>query len=192
MAQRSEVEAPPAPPAENVAVSETHSAPPPPSAGRVSFRARPYARTLLIVGIIVLLVGGFFLYRYFASYESTDDAQIDGHLMPLSARVTGYIIKVNVDDNQYVQQGAILAEMDPRDYQVAVDKAQADLADAEATYQSLTINVPITSVNTTSQVSSSQADVESAEAGSVPGAAAVRCRPGAAGPGPGQQREGSE
>jgi len=119
----------------------------------------------LIVGIIVLLVGRFFLYRYFASYESTDDAQIDGHLMPLSARVTGYIIKVNVDDNQYVQQGAVLAEMDPRDYQVAVDKAQADLADAEATYQSLTINVPITSINTTSQVSSSQADVESAEAG---------------------------
>jgi len=119
----------------------------------------------LIVGIIALLVGGFFLYRYFASYESTDDAQIDGHLMPLSARVTGYIVKVNVDDNQYVQQGAVLAEMDPRDYQVALDKAQADLADAEATYQSLNINVPITSVNTTSQVSSSQADVESAEAG---------------------------
>jgi membrane fusion protein, multidrug efflux system len=165
MAQRSEVEAPPAPPAENVAVSETHSAPPLPPRRQSFFRTRPYARTLLIVGIIVLLVGGFFLYRYFASYESTDDAQIDGHLMPLSARVTGYVIKVNVDDNQYVQQGAVLAEMDPRDYQVAVDKAQADLADAQATYQSLTINVPITSVNTTSQVSSSQADVESAEAG---------------------------
>ncbi len=164
MAQRSEVEAPPAPPAENVTVSETHSAPPPPRR-QSFFRARPYARTLLIVGIIALLVGGFFLYRYFASYESTDDAQIDGHLMPLSARVTGYIVKVNVDDNQYVQQGAVLAEMDPRDYQVAVDKAQADLADAQATYQSLTINVPITSINTTSQVSSSQADVESAEAG---------------------------
>ena len=163
MAQRSEVEAPPAPPAENVTVSETHSAPPPPRR-QSFFRARPYARTLLIVGIIVLLVGGFFLYRYFASYESTDDAQIDGHLMPLSARVTGYVVKVNVDDNQYVQQGAVLAEMDPRDYQVAVDKAQADLADAQATYQSLTINVPITSINTTSQVSSSQADVESAEA----------------------------
>ncbi len=163
MAQRSEVEAPPAPPAENVAVSETHSVPPPPRR-QSFFRTRPFARTLLIVGIIVLLVGGFFLYRYFASYESTDDAQIDGHLMPLSARVTGYIIKVNVDDNQYVQQGAVLAEMDPRDYQVAVDKAQADLADAQATYESLTINVPITSVNTTSQVSSSQADVESAEA----------------------------
>ncbi len=156
------------------------------------FRTRPYARTLLIVGIIVLLVGGFFLYRYFASYESTDDAQIDGHLMPLSARVTGYIIKVNVDDNQYVQQGAVLAEMDPRDYQVAVDKAQADLADAEATYRSLTINVPITSVNTTSQVSSSQADVESAEAGVAQAQQQYDAAQAQAGPGPGQRREGSE
>jgi membrane fusion protein, multidrug efflux system len=113
----------------------------------------------------VLLVGGFFAYRYFSSYESTDDAEVDGHLMPLSARVSGYVLKVNVDDNQYVPQGTVLAEIDPRDYQVAVEKAQADLADAEATAQSLTINVPITSVNTTSQVSASQADVENAEAG---------------------------
>jgi membrane fusion protein (multidrug efflux system) len=164
MAQQSEVEAPPALPAENAAVSETHSAAPSPPRRQGFFRSRPWARIALIVAIIVILVGAFFAYRYFASYESTDDAQVDGHLMPLSARVTGYVTKVNVDDNQYVPQGMILAELDPRDYQVAVDKARADLADAEATAQSLTINVPITSVNTTSQVSSSQADVESAEA----------------------------
>jgi membrane fusion protein (multidrug efflux system) len=165
MAQRTDVEAPPTLPAENAVVSETHSASPPPVRPRSFFRARPYARTLLFAAIIVLLAGGFFAYRYFSSYESTDDAQVDGHLMPLSARVSGYIIKVNVNDNQYVSQGTILAEMDPRDYQVAVDKAQADFADAQATAQSLNINVPITSINTTSQVSSSQADVESAAAG---------------------------
>ncbi len=113
----------------------------------------------------MLLVGGFFAYRYFSSYESTDDAQVDGHLMPLSARIPGYIIRVNVNDNQYVQQGAVLAEIDPRDYQVALEKAQADLADARATAQSLNINVPITSISTESQVSSSQADVENAQAG---------------------------
>jgi membrane fusion protein (multidrug efflux system) len=165
MAQRTDVEAPPAPAAENVGVSETHSAPPPPPRRQSFFGARPYARTALIIAIIVLLAGGFFAYRYFSSYESTDDAQVDGHLMPLSARVSGYVIKVNVNDNQYVPQGTVLAEIDPRDYQVAVDKAEADLADAEATAQSLNINVPITSVNTTSQVSASQADVENAEAG---------------------------
>jgi membrane fusion protein (multidrug efflux system) len=120
---------------------------------------------VLIVAIIALLVGGFFAYRYFSSYESTDDAQIDGHLMPLSARISGHVISVKVNDNQYVQQGTVLAEIDPRYYQVAGDKAEADLADAEATAQSLSINVPITSVNTASQVSSSQADVENDQAG---------------------------
>jgi membrane fusion protein, multidrug efflux system len=113
----------------------------------------------------VLLVGGYFAWRYITSYESTDDAQVDGHLMPLSPRISGYIIKVNVDDNQYVQAGSVLAEIDPRDYQVAVDNARADLAVAQATAQSLNITVPITSVSTSSQTSASEADVENARAG---------------------------
>lgn len=165
MAQPTEVEAPPTS-AQSPTKPENHAAPPPPPPRQESFfRSRPYARTVLIVALIVLLIGGFFAYRYFSSYESTDDAQVDGHLMPVSARIPGYIIKVNVDDNQYVPQGFVLAEMDPRDYQVALEKAQADLADAQATAQSLNINVPITSVSTTSQVSASQADVENAQAG---------------------------
>jgi membrane fusion protein (multidrug efflux system) len=163
MAQRSEVEAPPSP-AANQTASETHSALPPPDYRRGFFQSRPYARVVLIIAIIVLLVGGFFAYSYFSSYESTDDAEVDGHLMPISARVSGYVTKVNVDDNQLVQKGSVLAEMDPRDYQVAVEKSQADLADAQATAQSLGFNVPITSVSTSSQVSSSQADIENAEA----------------------------
>ena len=119
MAQRSEVEAPPAA-AQNAAVSETHAAVPPPVYRESFFRSRPYARVILILAIVALLVGGFFVYRYFASYESTDDAQVDGHLMPLSARISGYVIDVNVDDNQYVQKGDVLARIDPRDYQVAL------------------------------------------------------------------------
>jgi membrane fusion protein, multidrug efflux system len=102
---------------------------------------------------------------YFSRYESTDDAQVDGHLMPLSARINGYVLKVNVDDNQYVTAGAVLAEIDPKDYQVAVDKARADLADAEANAASLNINVPITSVNTSSQTTASEAEVINARAG---------------------------
>ena len=85
--------------------------------------------------------------------------------MPLSARITGYVIKVNVDDNQYVDAGTALAEIDPRDYQVALDQASASLADAQATAQALNINVPIASVNSDSQVSSTEADVENARAG---------------------------
>jgi membrane fusion protein (multidrug efflux system) len=121
----------------------------------------------LAIAFVVLLVGSFLAYRYFSTYESTDDAEVDGHLMPLSARISGYILKVNVDDNQYVTAGTVLAEIDPRDYQVAVDQAKAQLADAQATAQASNINVPITSVNTTSQVSVSEADVENSRAGIV-------------------------
>jgi membrane fusion protein (multidrug efflux system) len=128
-------------------------------------RKRPRAGRYLIGAILLLLVGGYFAWRYFTSYESTDDAQVDGHLMPLSTRISGYVIKVNVDDNQYVQAGTVLAEIDPRDFQVAVDNARADLAAAQATAQSLNITVPITSVSTLSQTSSSQAGVEDARAG---------------------------
>jgi len=169
MAQQTEVQVPPAAPGTPApaanAPAETHSAAPPPS--REFFRKRPQARGWIIAAVLVLLVGGFFAWRYFASYESTDDAQVDGHLMPLSARISGYILKVNVDDNQAVTAGTVLAEIDPKDYQVAVDKAQADLADAEATALSLGINVPITSVNTSSQLSSSEAGVENTRAGVI-------------------------
>ncbi len=166
MAQRTDVEVSPNPPVEKPAASETHSAAPPTATrGEEFFRKRPRAGRYLIGAILMLLVAGFFAWRYLMTYESTDDAQVDGHLMPLSSRITGYVTKVNVDDNQYVTAGTVLVEIDPRDYQVAVDKAKADLADAQATAQSMNITVPITSVNTTTQVSASEADVENALAG---------------------------
>ncbi len=131
-----------------------------------SFRAgNPRFRVFLIVGIVVLLVAGFFLWRYFDSYEETDDAQIDGHLNSISARVSGHVLKLLVDDNQYVTVGTPLIQIDPKDYQVAVDRAKADYADAVATADAARVNVPITSVNTSSQTSSAQADVENANAG---------------------------
>jgi membrane fusion protein (multidrug efflux system) len=131
-----------------------------------SRRLTKRGRLWLLLGIVlVLLVGGFFLWRYFGSYESTDDAQVDVHLSPVSARISGYVIAVNVGDNQYVEKGYVLVEIDPRDYQVAVDKARGDLASAEATARSLNINVPITSVNTLSQLSFSGSGVEDAVAG---------------------------
>jgi membrane fusion protein (multidrug efflux system) len=108
-----------------------------------------------------------FLWRYLSSYESTDDAQADVHLYPVSARISGYVVKVNVDDNQWVQQGTVLVEIDPKDYEVAVAQAQANLASAEATAQSLNITVPITSVNTSSQLKSTASDVENANAGII-------------------------
>ncbi len=122
-------------------------------------------RIAIVIAVVVLLVVGFFAYRYFTSYESTDDAQIDGHINSISARISGHVIKLNVDDNQEVKAGTVLVEIDPADYQVAYERAKADFADAQAAALAAGVTVPITSVNTSSQVSSSEADVNSARAG---------------------------
>jgi len=135
---------------------------PVPTSRRLTKRGRVF---LILAIVLVLLIGGFFAWRYFSSYESTDDAQVDVHIYPVSARISGYVVAVNVGDNQYVDKGYVLVEIDPKDYQVAVDKAKADLASAEATARSLNINVPITSVNTASQLTYSGSGVEDATAG---------------------------
>jgi membrane fusion protein, multidrug efflux system len=132
---------------------------------RPSRTASPGFRIAVIIGVVVLLLVIFFVYRYISSYESTDDAQVDGHINSISARITGNVIKLNVQDNQNVQGGTVLVEIDPADYQVAYEHAKADFADAQATAAAAGVNVPITSVSTTSQVSSSEADVGSARAG---------------------------
>lgn len=123
-------------------------------------------RNLLIVTIgIVVIVVGLLVWRYLSSYESTDDAQADVHLYPVSARISGYVIRVNVNDNQWVNKGDVLVEIDPTDYQVALSQAQANLTNAEATARSLNITVPITSVNTVSQLRFTASGVEDARAG---------------------------
>ncbi|MGC2248720.1 MAG: HlyD family secretion protein, partial [Terriglobales bacterium] len=123
-------------------------------------------RAKLIIGLaaLVLIVAGLFIWRYLGSYESTDDAQIDGHINSVSARVSGHVIKLNVEDNQYVQRGTVLVEIDPADYQIAVERAQAEYNDALAQASAAGINVPMTNVNTSSQVSSAQAGVANAKA----------------------------
>ena len=132
-------------------------------------RQNPKRRRNIVILIValVVLVGGVFLWRYLSSYESTDDAQADVHLYPVSARISGYVVKVNVDDNQWVEKGTVLVEIDPKDYEVAVAQAQANLNNAEATAQSLNITVPITSVNTSSQLLSTESDINNTKAGVI-------------------------
>jgi membrane fusion protein (multidrug efflux system) len=132
---------------------------------QLSRKATPGIRIGLGVGAIVLLVAGVFLVRYLGSYESTDDAQVDGHVNSISARVSGHVVKLNVQDNQFVQAGTVLVEIDPADYQVALDRAKAELDDAKAAATAAGVDVPITSVNTNSQLSSTQAGADSARAG---------------------------
>ena len=122
---------------------------------------------IIVIAVVVLLVGGIVLWRYLNSYESTDDAQADVHLYPVSARISGYVVRVNVEDNQWVQKGDVLVEIDPKDYEVAVAQAQANLSNAEATAQSLNVTVPITTVNTTSQLKFTASDIENAQAGII-------------------------
>jgi membrane fusion protein (multidrug efflux system) len=137
------------------------------SMSRIYLSPRIRNRALVLAAAVVLLVGGFFLWRYLSSFESTDDAQADVHLYPVSARISGYVVRVNVDDNQWVQKGTVLVEIDPKDYEVAVAQAQANLASAEATAQSLNITVPITSVSTLSQLKFTASDIENSKAGVI-------------------------
>lgn len=125
---------------------------------------RSYKRLIIVASVVVVLLGSAYLWHYFASFESTDDAQVDVHLYPVSARISGYVQAVHVEDNQYVQAGANLVEIDPKDYQVTVARAQADLKTAEASARALNIDVPISSVDTASQLKFTSSDIENAKA----------------------------
>src|SRR5262249_45898568 len=93
-----------------------------------------------------------------------DDAQIDGHITQVSSQVGGRIVKLHVVENQHVDAGAVLAEIDPRDYQVAVDRAKADLADAEANFAAAKTGIPISATSTSSRVRNATGGVEQAQA----------------------------
>ena len=111
---------------------------------------RNRARILVAVVLPILAVGGYFLWSYWNSYESTDDAQVNGHVNAVSARISGQVASVTVLSEQQVKAGDVLVKIDPRDYEVAVAKAEADLAGAEAELQSAKTDVPITTANTAS------------------------------------------
>jgi membrane fusion protein, multidrug efflux system len=113
--------------------------------------------------MVAVIAGACFAWNAFR-YEDTDDAQVDGHVTQLSARINGHIREVLVVEGQVVHAGDVLVTIDPVDYQVALDQAQANLADAEATAASSHWNVPITSVTANSVLDSAKTGVANAEA----------------------------
>src|SRR5579863_8198563 len=125
---------------------------------------RSHKKLIIAATVLIVVVGGIFLWNYFSGFESTDDAQVDVHLYPVSARISGYVHAVHVEDNEYVQEGATLVEIDPEDYQVALAKAQANLETAQAAARALNIDVPISSVDTGSQLKFTSSDIENARA----------------------------
>src|SRR5438477_3248304 len=101
------------------------------------------ARWLLIPALIILIIGGYAAWQYLAQWESTDDAQVDGNIHPVSAKVGGAVLAVNVKENEHVDAGKVLARVDTRDYEIAVERASAELAAAEASVVAARAGVPI-------------------------------------------------
>lgn len=126
--------------------------------------AKKSRRRFLVFAVVVLLalIAALF-YWHSTFYEDTDDAQVDGDLYQVSSRVAGQVVKVYVEDNQTVQAGAPIADIDPKDYQVALEQAQATLASAQAAFIQADVNVPITSTSTRTQVSTTSSDVIAAQ-----------------------------
>ena len=121
-------------------------------------------RMRLVVGGVVLLAAVLGLYLYFHNRESTDDAQVDGHITPIAAKIYGRVGKVQVKDNQQVKAGQVLVQLDPADYQAALDQAKGALALAEGEARSAGVDVPRTSEDTASGTSSAQAQLAGAQA----------------------------
>jgi membrane fusion protein (multidrug efflux system) len=131
---------------------------------RARLRRSGRARAVLALAALAAVVVGVLAWRYFAVRESTDDAQIDGHVNPVAARVGGTVTAVLVSDNQQVDEGTLLVRIDPRDYEVAVARAQADLDENVASARAAHTTVPLTSTTATSQETAADSDLAGAQA----------------------------
>lgn len=134
---------------------------------------------VLPIALLGLGAGSYYAWKYFSAYESTDDAQVDGNINAISARIHGYVVDVPTDDERYVKAGDVLARIDPKDYNVALAQAEGDLATAEASLQGYRTDVPVTSTTTNSQLVSAQSgkvDAVAALAGAQRQLSAARAR----------------
>jgi len=103
------------------------------------------AKWLLLPILIIVIAGGYAAWQYFSKWESTDDAQIEGHIHPVNAKLGGTVLSVSVQENQHVESGTVLVQLDARDYEVAVSQAAAELAGAQAVVLGARAAVPIAS-----------------------------------------------
>jgi membrane fusion protein (multidrug efflux system) len=116
---------------------------------------------VVVIAILVIAAVAFWWRSTFS--EDTDDAQVNGHLIQISSRIAGQVVKVDVEENQVVKAGDEIAELDPRDFNVAVENAEAALANAQANAAAASVNVPLTSINTGSTLSSADADLSGSQ-----------------------------
>ncbi|MFZ0213052.1 MAG: HlyD family secretion protein [Candidatus Acidiferrales bacterium] len=124
----------------------------------------PRVRRWLMIGGVVVVAIALGMWLHYRNRQTTDDAEVDGHIIPISSRVPGSVAQVLVDDNQHVTKGQVLVRLDPRDYQAKVDDAKAALAMAQSRAQSATVNVPLTSETTQSGTTGADAGLSAAQA----------------------------
>jgi membrane fusion protein (multidrug efflux system) len=124
----------------------------------------PTVRRLLAVGGLVLLAVVAGLFVYYHNRETTDDAQVDGHITPIASKIYGRVAEVLVTDNEPVKAGQVLVRIDPRDYQASLDQSKAALALAESDAASAGVDIPRTRENVASGTSSADAQLAGAVA----------------------------
>lgn len=127
-------------------------------------RQKPRRRFIIIGVVAVLVVVALLWWWHSTYYEDTDDAQVNGHLIQISARIAGHVLAVHVDENQYVDKGTVIAELDPKDFETAVQQDEANLEAAEASYEAAKVNVPVTHISTGSTLTTASVDISSANA----------------------------
>lgn len=124
----------------------------------------PKVRRALAIGGVVLVAALLGVFLYYHNRESTDDAQVDGHITPIASKIYGRVAEVLITDNQPVKAGQVLVRIDPRDYQASVDQAKAALSLAESDAASAGIDVPRTRETVASGTSSADAQLAGAQA----------------------------
>jgi membrane fusion protein, multidrug efflux system len=124
-------------------------------------RLRPAIAAIAILTVVSIVVGW---YLHSETVEDTDDAQVDGHIVPIASRIEGTIQAVHVDDNQSVKVGDVLVELDPQDYKVAADQAKAQYEQATAQLGAANPNLPMTRISNQSDLVSGTAQVAAAQA----------------------------
>jgi membrane fusion protein (multidrug efflux system) len=127
-------------------------------------RRRRRAFTIFFIVLLVIGLAGLFYWLHARNFESTDDAQVEGHLIPVTSRIDGTVTHVYVDNNQSVKAGDLLVDLDPRDLQVTLDQSLAQLAQARSMVVAQQPNVPITQVENITNISTGEADVANAQA----------------------------
>ncbi len=157
-----------APPQEGEKTAPQRAEPKPERKPKKSFgrrvREHPIKFFVLLVVLAGLAIGGYRFWIYLDSYESTDDAQVDGDIYPVTSRIAGTIKAVYIQDNQPVKQGQLLVELDPRDFEVSLEEAKAALNESRAQVTVARPNIPITTVSTESTLSAAASDIAAARA----------------------------